>query len=143
MHGINISVFVYGARTKTWKTLADIPGVCTFGSALAWKDRIYIVGGFDRSCMRYDPVLDQWSTLSQCRYEHADGRALVWKDRILLCGGRSREDKRDNGDPGGTSVIEQYNPVSDNWIMAQIELPQKLSSHFVFAIEANMSVYVR
>ncbi len=112
--------------------------ICLLGSAVVWKDRIYIVGGFQQSCMCYNPVLAQWSTLSQCRHEHADGPAMVWKDRILVCGGRSNKADRYDGTPGGTSVIEQYDPETDTWTVSQIELPQKLSSHFVFNIETGI-----
>ncbi len=129
------SVFVFGTNSRSWQTLADMPQKCKFGSAVVWNNRIYIVGGFGQSCMCYDPVLAQWSTLSQCRHEHADAPALVWKDRILVCGGRSRKAKRDNGDPGGTSVIEEYDPETDTWTVSQIELPQKLHLHFVLNIE--------
>ncbi len=132
------SVFVYGTNSGAWQTLADMPQICKLGSAVVWKDKIYIVGGFRRSCMCYDPVLAQWSTLSQCRHEHADGPALVWKGRILVCGGRSREAKRDDGTAGGTSVIEEYDPETDAWTISQIELPRKLSSHFVFNIETGI-----
>ncbi len=128
------SVFVYGMNSRSWQTLADMPQVCNYGSAVVWKDRIYIVGGFDQSCMCYNPVLAQWSTLSQCRHQHADGPALVFKDRILVCGGRSSKVKRDNGTAGGTSVIEEYDPEADTWNESQIELPQKLWTHFVFNI---------
>ncbi len=62
------SVFVYDTNSKSWQTLTDMPQICEFGSAVVRKDRIYIVGGFQRFCMRYDPVLAQWSTLSQCRH---------------------------------------------------------------------------
>ncbi len=127
------SVFVYSTGRKPWQILADMPQVCKFGSAVVQKDKIYIVGGFYQSCMCYDPVLAQWSTLSQCRYEHADGPALVWKDRILVCGGRSREAKRDNGNPGSTSVIEEYDPETDTWTVSQMELPLRLNAHFVFS----------
>ncbi len=132
------SVFVYGTNSRAWQTLADMPQVCDFGSAVVRKDRIYVIGGFDQSCMCYDPVLAQWSTLSQCRHEHADAPPLVWKDRILVCGGRSNEAKRDDGEPGGTSVIEEYDPETDTWTVSQIELPQKLHAHFVFNIEAGI-----
>ena len=132
------SVYVYGTNRKSWQTLAHMPQICKLGSAVVWKDIIYIVGGFRRSCMCYDPVLAQWSTLSQCRHEHADGPALVWKGRILVCGGRSREAKRDDGTAGGTSVIEEYDPETDAWTISQIELPRKLSSHFVFNIETGI-----
>ncbi len=132
------SVFVYGTNRRSWQTLADMPQICNFGSAVVWKDRIYIVGGFDRCCMRFDPVLAQWSTLSRCRHEHMDAPAVVWKDRILVCGGRSWEAKRDNGTPGFTSVIEEYDPETNTWTVSQIELPQKLSAHFVFNIETSI-----
>ncbi len=131
------SVFVYGTNSRSWQTLADMPQVCKYGAVVVWQDRIYIVGGFERSCMCYNPVLAQWSTLSQCTDEHADGPALAWKDRILVCGGRSREAKLDDGTAGGTSVIEEYDPETDTWTVSQIELPQKLSLHFVFEIETD------
>ncbi len=131
------SVFVYGTNRRAWHTLANMPQICRFGSAVVWKDRIYIVGRFDQSCVCYDPVLAQWSTLSQCRHQHADGAALVWKDRILLCGGRDNKAKRQNGKPAGTSTIEEYDPMTDTWTVSQIELPQKLSSHFMFLIESD------
>ncbi len=128
------SVFVYDTNMKSWQTLTDMPQKCTFGSAVMWKDRIYIVGGFDQSCMCYDPILAQWSTLSQCRHQHADGPALVWKDRILVSGGRSNKANCNDDNQGGTSVIEEYDPEKDTWTMSQIELPQKLWAHFVFNI---------
>ncbi len=129
------SVFVYDTCKKPYEALADMPQTCTVGFAVVWKDRIYIVGGFERSCMRYDPALAQWSTLSQCRHEHDEGPALVWKDRILVCGGMNWKAKRDDGNPGGTSMIEEYDPETDTWTVSQIELPLKLSAHFVFNIE--------
>ncbi len=133
------SVFVYSTNSRSWQTVAGMPHiVCNLASAVVWRDRIYIVGGSWQSCMCYDPVLAQWSTLSQCRHEHIDGPVLVWKNRIVVCGGRSREAERDNGQPGGTSVIEEYDPETDTWTVSLIELPQKLSSHFVFSVEVGI-----
>ncbi len=40
------SVFVYGTNRKSWHPLANMPQTCMLGSAVVWKDRIYIVGGF-------------------------------------------------------------------------------------------------
>ncbi len=127
------SVFVYDTDSHSWQILADMPDICMFGSAIVWNDMLYIVGGFEQSCMCYDPMLAQWSTLSQCRHQHADAPALVWKDRILVCGGRGTEEESDDVNPGGTSLIEEYDPETDRWTLSQIELPQKLCSHFVFS----------
>ncbi len=132
------SVYVYGTNRNLWQTLADMPHICKLGSAVVWKDRIYIVGGFDQACMCYDPVLAQWSTLSQCRHEHADGPALVWKDRILVCGGRTSQVKRDDGAASGTTVIEEYNPETDTWTVSQTELPLSLHAHCVFNTDAGI-----
>ncbi len=129
------SCYVFRPQCGEWFALPAMPQICQFGSAVVWRDNIYIVGGFELSCMSFDPVLSVWTTLSQCRHEHADGPALVWKDRILVCGGRSKKAKRDNGKAGGTSVMEEYNPETDTWTVSQIELPQKLWAHSVFAFE--------
>ena len=101
------------------------------------KSKIYIVGGFQQSCLCYDPILSQWTTLSQCQHEHADAPALVWKGRILVCGGRSYKAKNADDEPDGTSVIEEYDPETDSWTVSTIELPENLRAHFVFSIESN------
>ena len=132
------SVFVYSMNRESWQTLVDMPQICNFGSAAVWKDKIYIVGGDKRSCMCYDPVLAQWSCLSPCKHQHAFGPAVVWKNRILVCGGLSQEAKGDDGKPGGTSVIEEYDPETDTWTVSEIELPQKLLAHFVCRIESGI-----
>ncbi len=118
-----------------------MPNLCDFGSAVVWKGNIYIVDGFQQSCMGYDPVVAQWSTLSQCKHKHANGPALVWKDRILVCGGRGNyaeddnTDEEEEGEEEDTviSVIEEYDPETDTWTVSQTKLRQKLSSHFVFS----------
>ncbi len=38
------SAFVYGAKSQSWQTLADVPEMSQFGSAVVWKDRSYILG---------------------------------------------------------------------------------------------------
>ncbi len=93
-----------------------MPQTCKFGSAVVWKDNVYIVGGVQLSCMSFHPVLNVWTNLSPCRYEHADGPALVWNSKILVCGGRSKKALRDDGTSGGTSVIGNYDCDTDTCI---------------------------
>ncbi len=112
-----------------------MPDTCMCGSAVVWKDMIYLVGGFERLCMSFNPATNTWTNLSQCRYEHADGAALVWKDRILVCGGRSNKAKCYKGNPGGTSQIEEYDPETDTWSVSHIKLPLKLWAQFMFSTE--------
>ncbi len=133
-----VSSFVFRKNQGDWQALPDMPRKCRFGSGVAFKAKIYIMGGFQHACMCYDPTLSQWTTLSQCRHEHADAPALVRNGKILVCGGRSTKAKCDNGKAGGTSVIEEYDPETSTWTVSEIELPQKLSSHFVFSIESKI-----
>ncbi len=127
--------YVFGTNRKSWQKLADMPCNCKFGSAVVWKDMIYVVGGFKRTCMSFNPALNVWTSLPRCRHEHADGPAFVWKGRILVCGGRSNASKRDDGTLGGTTVIDDYDPERNVWILSQIELPERLLAHFVFCTE--------
>ncbi len=136
----SVSSFGFSKNQGEWQALPDMPRECNFVSGVTFKSKIYIVGGFQQSCMCYDPILCQWTTLSQCRHEHADGPALVWKGKILVCGGRSNKAKCDDGKPGSTSVIEEYDPETDTWTVSAIKLPKKLSSHFVFSIESNFKL---
>ena len=101
---------------------------------------IYIVGGFTNSCMSFVPALNMWFTLSQCKHEHGDAPAVVWKDRILVCGGRSIEAERDDGEPGDTSVIEEYDPDRNNWTVSQIQLPRKLCAHLILPFNKHCQI---
>ncbi len=129
------AVYVYRTNRKSWKKLSNMPRICTFGAAVLWKDVIYIIGGISRSCMSFDPVLNEWTLLSQCRHDHGDGPALVWKDKILVCGGRSYDVNRDDDNAGSTALIEEFDPEKNTWTVSQLQLPQKLDSHVMFAIE--------
>ncbi len=132
----SLSGCVFRPARKSWQVLPNMPTACTLGSVVVFKDMFFLVGGIERSCMSFDPVLNVWTRLSQCKHQHADAPAVVWNDRILICGGRSGKARRDDGTPAGSTVIEEYDPDTDTWTVSDIELPQKLSSHFVFVTEA-------
>ncbi len=128
------SCYVFRPNSGKWVTLPEMPKECNFGSAVVWKDSIYIVGGFQMACMSFDPVLNVWTNFSPCRHQHSYAPAFVWKARILVCGGISEEPKLDEGAAGHTSMVEEFDPETDTWAVSRIELPEKLSSHFVFGI---------
>ena len=69
-----VSAYVYEINGKSWKKVTDMPRACDYGSAVVCKDMIYLVGGFSRCCMSFDPVLNVWTSLYmfQCRHGHAD-----------------------------------------------------------------------
>ncbi len=94
---------------------------CIGGSAVVWHDRIYVMGGEDGKCMSYDPAKNRWDIYSRPHLEHRRGKAVLWKDRILLCGGTE------------TSVIEEYDPVTNTWSTWEYELPEGVYDCQVFA----------
>ncbi len=127
----SLSAYVFRLEQGEWQTLPSMPTFCSFGGAVVFKDKIYIVGGFEQSCLCFDPVLTQWSALSQCQYQHADAPALVWKGNILVCGGRTNMANQEDGKAGETSVVEEYDPGTDTWLVSHIQLPCKLHAHFI------------
>ncbi len=128
------ATFVYGENGKHWRILPNMPSACSFGAALSFKSKIFIVGGFERRCMTFDPYLNQWMTLSRCIEEHGDGPAVIWKGRLLVCGGRTRKGRDNEGNEDCTTVIEEYDAETDTWALSEMKLPKKQSGHFVFAI---------
>ena len=129
--------FEFNSQANRWKKLADMPSCCTFGSAVVYKERIFVIGGFEQCCMTFDPTQNQWTTLSQCLRQHAGAPALVWEGRIVVCGGRSArpEDLDDEGKAMATAVVEEYDPQTDTWCVSQLELPLKLFSHAAFNVD--------
>ena len=145
----SMSGYVFSLKSNRWQKVQDMPGICRYGSAVVWKDIFYLVGGFEQSCMSFNPALNVWTTLSRCQHQHADGPALVWKDRILVCGGRQNvpsgtlvdtddgEEEWEEDGTAGTSVIEEYDPETDTWAVSHIELPHRLDSHFIFCTSST------
>ncbi len=37
--------FEFNSQANRWKKLKDMPGCCEFGSAVVYKERIFVVGG--------------------------------------------------------------------------------------------------
>ncbi len=99
-----------------------MPQFCLNGSAMVVGEKIYVVGGNDNACMSYDPEQDQWTVLSKPGVNHRKGSAVVWNNHILLCGGAE------------TSVIEEYDPGTDNWAVWEHELPRAMECRAVFAL---------
>ena len=105
--------FLLDTVSKTWSRRAETPLDCIDVSSVAYRDRIYVMGGNENWCMSYNPDQDQWQTHPTPKEDHAGGSAVVWGDRILQCGGDY------------TSVIEAYSPETDSWSEWEHSLPQK------------------
>ncbi len=135
------SVFVYSPNTKLWKAVADMPQCCN-GSAVADKDTIYVVGGFNkqRCTMSFDPFRNQWTQLSNCQTLYSLPSAIVWRGHLLVCGGCTFG-KTPTGDLlveqvkcGPRCAIEEYDPETDTWAVSEVKFPTDMSSYFLFSI---------
>ena len=141
---MGVRLFVFGGRgadKKTryctqmydtvwgeWHTLASMPKLCDLGSAVTLNKHIYLLGGYKRSCLRYDPTADSWTSLSQPKLLHGSAPAVVWHGLILVAGGIG-DDKR------SSPHIEVYDCEKDQWSDWNCELKTPLSSHFVFNVD--------
>ncbi|KAK2174757.1 hypothetical protein NP493_778g02028 [Ridgeia piscesae] len=119
---------MYDTVWGEWRILASMPEICDLGSAVALNSHIYLVGGYKRSCLRYDPTADSWTSLSQPELLHGLAPTVVWHGRVLVAGGIG-DDKHPS------SHIEEYDCEQDQWSDWDCELKTPLSSHFVFNVD--------
>ncbi|KAI0213390.1 Kelch-like protein 21 [Lamellibrachia satsuma] len=123
---------VFDTTLGQWSSLSDMPYTCFFSAAVTLNERIYVVGGHNRTCLKYDPVLDSWTQLSQPRLSHSNAPAVVWRGCILVAGG--------GGTNGESSVIEQFNSLTDTWLEWKTRLDVKLMCHCMFNVDLSGSV---
>ena len=122
---------VFDTTLGQWSTLSDMPEVWSYGAAVTMNDCIYVVGGYNRTCLKYDPTLDNWTNLNRPSQGHGNAPAIVWHGSILVAGGECFEEE--------TPGIEQYDPLTDIWSYCSIApLNEKLSCHGLF----NVDLYV-
>ena len=118
---------VFDTIEKQWSRLADTPEVCSLGAAVTLNNCIYVVGGHSHVCLKYEPASDSWTTLSRPKLEHGFAPAVAWRGSILLAGG-GRVDE-------ASSVIEQFDPVSDTWSVYHTALKERLWCHGLFNVD--------
>ncbi|ELU17111.1 hypothetical protein CAPTEDRAFT_217135 [Capitella teleta] len=122
--GHSKTVLEFNFKDDTWDERSAMPKECRRGAAVEFNSFIYVVGGREQSCMRYDPRLDEWVSLQRTIFPHMFGPAMVWNDVIIVCGGE------------GTDVIEQYCPHSGTWSTWQLKLPHSGHLRFLLKIKS-------
>ena len=103
-------------------------GVQHCGAAVTLNDSIYVVGGYSRTCLKYNPATDVWTRLNQPQQKHGHAPAVVWRGSILLAAGEKAEQK--------PSAIEQFDPVTNTWSDSNIaQLKESLNCHHMFNVD--------
>ena len=120
---------VFDTIEKQWSQLTDTPEVCSFGAAVTLNNCIYLVGGDNRTYLKYAQASDSWTRLSRPKLNHGTAPAAVWRGSILLAGG-VRSGKEDL-----SSVIEQFDPVTDTWSVYNTTLKAPLWCHSLFNVD--------
>ena len=118
---------VFDTTRGQWSTLSHMSQVCSIGAAITMNDCIYVVGGYDRTSLKYDPATDSWTRLSRPSHNHCNAPAVVWRGSMLVAGG--------GGPKPESSVIEQYNPLTDTWSDWTTTLDVKMTGHCMLNVD--------
>ena len=78
--------------------------------------------------MMYDPATNEWRLLTGPREKHGNAPAVVWKGKILTGGG-------DVDTHETTSVVEEYDTLSDTWTYWTLPLKEELSCHYMLNVD--------
>ena len=131
LQGSDISLQCFDTCTSTWSFKASLPQSVsdTKGSkAETIGHYMYLVGGVERLCLRYDTHSDTWTTLTQSLEPHCYGAAMLLKGKIILCGGKDVLHARHPQ----TDHIESYDPDTDTWTLLPVRLPKPLDLFQIF-----------
>ncbi|KAK2189946.1 hypothetical protein NP493_92g00030 [Ridgeia piscesae] len=108
------SVYVVGGKRCT---LSDMPMKCSCGVAVTLNDFIFVVRGFSRTCLKYDPASDARTRLNRPRQGHGNASAVVWRGSILLAAG--------NDIGRNPSSVELFDPLTNIWSNSNIAQPKE------------------
>ena len=122
--GVSLQCLNTTTANPSWEFKTSLPNCVTNTngtSAVTCAGQLYLIGGDDRLCLRYDPTADAWTVLAQSLQPHNAGAALVMNNKIITCGGCT-------GD-AGTDNMEEYDPSTNTWKLLPVKLPVPLYWH--------------
>ncbi|ELT94187.1 hypothetical protein CAPTEDRAFT_214730 [Capitella teleta] len=113
-------VHEFDLTQQTWRQRFPMPDICKGGAAVCFNDHVYVVGGRNRSCMRFNPRTNTWPSLQRPPSRHNYGSSLVLNGNIVVFGDLNHES------------IEEYSLPTDSWSKWTLKMPQK-SKGWAFA----------
>ncbi|ELU13099.1 hypothetical protein CAPTEDRAFT_105107 [Capitella teleta] len=114
-------VHEFDSTQQTWRQRSPMPEICGGGAAVSFDDHVYVVGGEDSSCMRFNPRNNTWTSLQRSQFSHTYGPSLVLNGNIVVFGGQFNDS------------IEEYSPLTDSWSTWTLKMPKK-SPEWTFAV---------
>ncbi|ELT97985.1 hypothetical protein CAPTEDRAFT_134985 [Capitella teleta] len=116
------SRMVFEYHNEAWEERSPMPEECRRGAAMEFDGFIFVVGGLEKSCLRYCQRRDDWNILQRTTFPHMFGPAMVWNDAIIVGGGE------------GTDANEEYCPHTDTWSTWQLKMPNSGQMQFILKI---------
>ncbi len=150
--GFEQSCICYDPVLAQWSTLNQCRHEHASGPALVWKDRILVCGGRSSEEKRDDGTSGGTSLIEEGDDDDDDDDEEEEEEEEKEEEEKEEEEEEEeeeegedyeeeeHGIPGGTSVIEEYDPETDTWTVSQIELPLRLSVHFVFSTQSSVNI---
>ena len=129
----SVDTQAYDSVLGKWQAKASMPKTCRGGAVVTLNNKLYVVGGYEKDCMCYDPSVDCWTQLQPPIQQHGGAPAIVWRGRILVSGGTII----DKNQKIQSSVIEEYNTETDQWMLSNLKLDKPLYSHHLVSINLN------
>lgn len=122
--GKEISMQNFSLATKKWSFVSAMPAEVqdTLGAGAVGVEKcVYVVGGWDRLCAKYDTSADVWTLMTKCDLVHVYHSAAYYQGRITMFGGADAN--------GASNDIEEYDVEENKWRLRTLELPEPVQSH--------------
>jgi N-acetylneuraminic acid mutarotase len=110
---IHDQLWAYDPATRSWSTLAPMPGPRAMHAMAGLAGELFVVGGVvaggahETGVWAYHPATDTWRTdVAPLAVARDHLVAVVSRERLYAIGGRH---------DGSLAVVEIYDPVTDTW----------------------------
>lgn len=121
-----------------WQERAFMPVSKQNLDSVAFKDRIYTIGGWQKvylnSVEAYDPQTDTWSKLTPLSIKRDHHTCSVVGNRVFILGGHNHEYYN------GISETEIYHPTRDKWSFGP-PMPAKRHSHSANVVQTRIFLF--
>ena len=97
-------------------------------SMTAARGRLYVAGGYFRTCAWYRPCTDTWCVVQGTLKKHVYGSLVYNKDKLVLLGGSFTTN---------TEEIEEYNFEEGTWSLCSYKMPASLMNHCALVLDLH------